>query len=438
MGFSSGGSFQQGLSGLNAAQRGLEVIANNVSNASVVGFKGSEAEFSDVFARAFNGARSTNGIGLGTSLAAVTQNFKQGNISVTGNPLDLAISGTGFFKVKADNGDNIYTRNGQFTLNNEGLIVNARGDRLQGFPVDAATGRPSDVAQPILVPRGSIPPVATRSGSLELNLDARATPIAPALVFDPANLNTFNNSTSLTIYDELGGEHIMGVYMRKESDNLWNVYATVDGTQVDIAKGTYTPTVAPAPPLGAELEYGVDGLLEDLANGNLTVDLSRFVEANNDVPFSSTGLAPNQFTFDMSKTTQYGSSFAIQNLRQDGFESSPFAGFDVGADGMLTISYANGQLVNHAQIGLYRFPNPEGLQPVGSNGWLATNSSGPELVSLSEDTAFGIIQSGALEESNIDLTAELVAMISAQRVYQANSQTIKTQDSIFQTITNLR
>ncbi|MEW6206487.1 MAG: flagellar hook protein FlgE [Pseudomonadota bacterium] len=437
MAFSAGGSFQQGLSGLNAAQRGLEVIANNVSNASVVGFKGSEAEFSDVFARAFNGARSTNGIGLGTSLAAVTQNFKQGNINVTGNPLDLAISGTGFFKVQAGNGDNIYTRNGQFTLNNAGVIVNSRGDKLQGFPVDAATGRPSDVAQDILVPRGSIPPAATRSGRLELNLDARATAIDPALAFDPANLNTFNNSTSMTVYDELGGAHIMAVYMRKEASNDWSVFATVDGTQVDIGTAPVAVTAAPAQSTAATLQYGVDGLLTTPNTGNLTVDMSRFVTASG-VPFSSTGTAPNQFTFDMSNTTQYGSSFVVQNLGQDGFESSPFAGFDVGADGMLTISYANGQLVNHAQIGLYRFPNPEGLQPVGSNGWLATNSSGPELVSLSEDTAFGIIQSGALEESNIDLTAELVAMISAQRVYQANSQTIKTQDSIFQTITNLR
>lgn len=437
MAFSAGGSFQQGLSGLNAAQRGLEVIANNVSNASVIGFKGSEAEFSDVFARAFNGARSTNGIGLGTSLAAVTQNFKQGNINVTGNPLDLAISGTGFFKVQADNGDNIYTRNGQFTLNNAGVIVNSRGDKLQGFPVDAATGRPSDVAQDILVPRGSIPPAATRSGRLELNLDARATAIDPALTFDPANLNTFNNSTSMTVYDELGGAHIMAVYMRKEASNDWSVFATVDGTQVDIGQAPVAVTTAPAQSTSASLQYGVDGFLTTPNSGNLTVDMSRFVTASG-VPFSSTGVAPNQFTFDMSRTTQYGSSFVVQNLGQDGYESSPFAGFDVGADGMLTISYANGQLVNHAQIGLYRFPNPEGLQPVGSNGWLATNSSGPELVSLSEDTAFGIIQSGALEESNIDLTAELVAMISAQRVYQANSQTIKTQDSIFQTITNLR
>lgn len=305
MAFSAGGSFQQGLSGLNAAQRGLEVIANNVSNASVVGFKGSEAEFSDVFARAFNGARSTNGIGLGTSLAAVTQNFKQGNINVTGNPLDLAISGTGFFKVQAGNGDNIYTRNGQFTLNNEGVIVNSRGDKLQGFPVDAATGRPSDVAQDILVPRGSIPPAATRSANLELNLDARATAIDPALAFDPANLNTFNNSTSMTVYDELGGAHIMAIYMRKEASNDWSVFATVDGTQVDVGTAPVAVTTAPAQSTSANLQYGVDGLLTTPNSGNLTVDMSRFVTASG-VPFSSTGTAPNQFTFDMSNTTQYG------------------------------------------------------------------------------------------------------------------------------------
>ncbi|HEX4917744.1 MAG TPA: flagellar hook protein FlgE [Limnobacter sp.] len=433
----AGGSFQQGLSGLNAAQRGLEVIANNVSNASVVGFKGSEAEFADVFARAFNGARSTNGIGLGTSLAAVTQNFKQGNINVTGNPLDLAISGTGFFKVQAANGDNIYTRNGQFTLDNASYIVNSRNDRLQGFPIDSATGRVSDVAQDIIVPRGAIPPAATTTSNLEVNLDARQDPIAAALTFDPANLNTYNNTTSMTVYDELGGEHIMSIYMRKEASNSWSVYATVDGTQVDVGLTPVPVTVAPAQSSAGALTFGVDGRLVTPNDARLTVDLSRFVTASG-VPFSSTGASPNQYTFDMSSTTQYGSSFSVQNLGQDGFEASPFAGFDVGADGTLTISYANGQLVRHAQIGLYRFPNPEGLQPVGSNGWLATEAAGPELVSLSADTAFGIIQSGALEESNIDLTGELVAMISAQRVYQANSQTIKTQDSIFQTITNLR
>ncbi|WP_370262928.1 flagellar hook protein FlgE [Limnobacter sp.] len=433
-----GGSFQQGLSGLNAAQRGLEVIANNVSNASVVGFKGSQAEFADVFARAFNGVRSTNGIGLGTSLAAVTQNFKQGNINVTGNPLDLAVSGTGFFKVKAaGNGDNVYTRNGQFSLDKDSFIVNSKGDRLQGFPIDSTTGRVADVSQDIRVSRAAIPPKASTTSSLEMNLDARATAISGAIPFDPANLNSYTNTTSMTVYDELGEEHIMSVYTRKESTNNWSVYATVDGTQVDVGLSPVTPTVAPAQSAAGALAFGTDGRLTTPTNASFVVDLSRFVTASGRA-FSTTTATPNQYSFDLSSTTQYGSSFAVQNLSQNGYEASPFTGFDIGADGMLAVSYANGQIVRQAQIGLYRFPNPEALQAVGANGWLATEAAGAELVSLSEDTAFGIIQSGALEDSNIDLTAELVAMISAQRVYQANSQSIKTQDSLLQTITNLR
>ncbi|HEX4843692.1 MAG TPA: flagellar hook protein FlgE [Limnobacter sp.] len=433
----AGGSFQQGLSGLNAAQRGLEVIANNVSNASVVGFKGSEAEFADVFARAFNGVRSTNGIGLGTSLAAVTQNFKQGNINVTGNPLDLAISGTGFFKVNASNGDSLYTRNGQFSLDRDSYIVNSKGDRLQGFPIDSVTGRVADVSQDIRVSRAAIPPKASTATTLEVNLDARATAISGALAFDPANLNTYNNTTSLTVYDELGEEHIMSVYTRKDGNNNWSVYATLDGTQVDVGLAPVTPTVAPAQSASGTLLFGTDGRLVTPTNASFTVDLSRYTTASGKA-FSTLGGTPNQYTFDLSTTTQYGSSFSVQNLSQNGYEASPFTGFDIGSDGMLSVSYANGQIVRQAQIGLYRFPNPEALQAVGANGWLATEAAGAELVSLSEDTAFGVIQAGALEESNIDLTAELVAMISAQRVYQANSQSIKTQDSLLQTITNLR
>ncbi len=433
----AGGSFQQGLSGLSSAQRGLEVIANNVSNAGVVGFKSSDAEFSDVFARAFNGVRSTNGIGLGTSLSAVTQNFKQGNINVTGNPLDLAINGTGFFKVTATNGEAIYTRNGQFKLDNNGIIVNSRGDKLQGFPVDIATGRVADVASQVRISQAAIPPAATSTAGLEVNLDARATAISGAIAFDPANLNSYNNSTSMTVYDELGQEHVMSIYMRKDAANTWNVYATVDGNQVDVGLAPVTPTVAPAAPSAGTLSFGLDGRLGTPANAQFTVNLSRYVTATGNA-FSSLGASPNSYTFNMGTSTQYGSAFVVQNLNQSGYAASPFTGFDVGADGSLVVSYANGQIQKQAQVGLYRFTNPEGLQPVGSNGWLATDAAGSELVSLSEETAFGLIQSGALEESNVDLTAELVAMISAQRVYQANSQSIKTQDSLLQTITNLR
>lgn len=433
----AGGTFQQGLSGLNAAQRGLEVIANNVSNASVVGFKGSDAQFSDVFARAFNGARSNNAIGLGTTLSAVKQSFKQGNINVTGNPLDLAINGTGFFKVNATSGEMVYTRNGQFQRDSDGYIVNSKGDILQGFPIDTTTGVVSDVAQNLQVSEASIPPSASRDTTLQVNLDARATAVSSSVTFDPANVNTYTKSTSMTVYDELGQSHTMSMYLRKESTNNWSVYAALDGTQVDVGVAPVTPTALPAQSAAGALAFGVDGLLTTPANAEFTVDLSRYTTATG-TAFSSTGTSPNTFTFDMSDSTQYGSSFAVENVKQDGYASSAFAGYSVGTDGTLTLSYANGQLVDVAKVGMFKFQNPDGLQAVGANGWLATEAAGAELVSLSNETAFGLIQSGALEESNVDLTAELVAMISAQRVYQANSQSIKTQDSLLQTITNLR
>jgi len=431
MGF--GGTFQQGLSGLNAAQRGLEVIANNVSNANVIGFKSSQAQFADVFARAFSGGSGGNNIGLGTQLSGVQQSFKQGNLSVTGNPLDLGINGEGFFKMDSVSGEKVYTRNGQFKLDSAGNVINAKGDFLLGFPFDSSTNRPLDNPARILIPQGSVAPSSTKATSLELNLDARKDEITAA--FDPADLSTYNDSTSMTVYDQLGESHVFSVYFRKTdaATNTWEVQSTLDGevVQVNDEAGAANNT----------LTFNADGTLDTASgNGKFQIDLAGYVSSATGKPFSlaAAPLAADTFTFDMSNVTQFGSAFAVQNIDQDGYESSPYSGFDVGADGTLTVSYANGQTKDIAKIGLFKFKNPEGLQPLGSNGWLATEAAGPELISLSDETAFGVIQSGALEEANVDLTAELVAMISAQRIYQANSQSIKTQDSLLQTISNLR
>jgi len=431
MGF--GGTFQQGLSGLNAAQRGLEVIANNVSNANVIGFKSSQAQFADVFARAFSGGAGNNAVGLGTQLSGVQQSFKQGNLSVTGNPLDLGINGEGFFKMDSINGEKIYTRNGQFKLDNAGNVVNNRGDYLLGFPLDEKTLRPLDNPTRIQIPQASIPPSATQASSLELNLDARKKVITDP--FDPANLATYHNSTSMTVYDQLGKSHVYSLYFIKtdEATSQWDVKATLDGEVVTLND----ETGAAAPPL----KFNLDGTLDTTAfNGKYQVDLTNYVGSPNGGEFSLAAppLPANTFSFDMSKITQFGSAFAVQNLDQDGYESAPYSGFDISENGTLKVNYANGESKDIAKIGLFKFKNPEGLQPLGSNGWLATDAAGPELISLSDETSFGIIQSGALEEANVDLTAELVAMISAQRIYQANSQSIKTQDSLLQTISNLR
>ncbi|MDX1667883.1 MAG: flagellar hook protein FlgE [Limnobacter sp.] len=410
----SGGGFQQGLSGLNAAQRGLEVVSNNISNANAIGFKSSSAEFADVFARSFDGASSASrtSIGLGTKLNAVQQNFTQGNITVTGNPLDLAINGTGFFKVNSTSGEVVYTRNGQFSTAANGNVVNSKGDTLQGFAIDQTTGRPADVSTTINIPQAAIAPSATAATTLEVNLDAREAGTATA--FSATDLTSFEHSTTLSVFDQLGEDHTMNVYFKRTpATNTWQVFGRIDGTDVTLTPATVT--------------FNADGNLTGTTQ--LTVDATAF-----DPAFSAT----NTYTFDLANSTQFGSAFQVQNLSQDGYSSAPFSGFSVGADGVLTVNYANGETKDVYKVGLFKFKNPEGLQPIGASGWLATDAAGPELVSLSDETAFGTIQSGALEEANVDLTAELVAMISAQRVYQANSQTIKTQDQLLQTITNLR
>ncbi len=410
------GSFQQGLSGLNAAQRGLEVISNNVSNASAIGFKGSSAEFSDVFARSFDGGNNSRAsIGLGTKLSAVNQKFTQGNITVTGNPLDLAINGTGFFKVQTDDGELVYTRNGRFSLDSEGNVRNSNGSLLQGFPIDQTTGLLSNVSTAINIPQAAIRPSATGTSSMTANLDSRQAGTATA--FNPTDLTSFEHSTSFNVFDQQGADHTLQVYFKRQvGTDTWNVYAQIEGTNVTLAPAT--------------VSFDINGQIN--APSQISVDATAFD------PLFSAGPPANTFTYDLSGSTQYGSAFQVQDLSQDGYASAPFSGFSVDAEGMVSINYANGQIVDIFKVGLYKFKNPEGLQPVGSTGWLATPAAGPELVSFSEETAFGTIQSGALEEANIDLTAELVAMITAQRVYQANSQTIKTQDQLLQTITNLR
>ncbi|NJM31727.1 MAG: flagellar hook-basal body complex protein, partial [Limnobacter sp.] len=269
--------------------------------------------------------------------------------------------------------------------------------------------------------QGAIPPSATTTSALQVNVDARLAGTATA--FNPTDLNSFEHSTSMTVYDQLGDDHTLSVYFKRQvGTNIWEVHARTDGVNTPM---TSTVPVGTNPAL---VQFDVDG---NLVAGTvaLTVDTTALPVAFNPA---------NSFTFDLAKSSQFGSAFQVQDLSQDGYTSSPFAGYDVGSDGNLSITYANGEVRDIFKVGLFKFKNPEGLQPIGSSGWLATEQAGPELISLSEETAFGTIQSGALEEANVDLTSELVAMISAQRVYQANSQTIKTQDQVLQTITNLR
>ena len=404
-------SFQQGLSGLFAAARNLDTIGNNVANANTVGFKGGSAMFADVYANSLGGG-GQSAPGIGVAVTGIQQSFVQGNISTTSNPLDMAINGGGFFRMDT-NGTINYTRNGQFHLDKDGYIVNASSAKVTGYGVDASGNIVISDAGPLKVSLAQLQASASTTANIGLNLDAREPINASA--FDATDPSTYNKATSMSVYDSLGNPHAFNTYYVKTSANTWNVYGAMDGTALPASIG--------------QLKFNSDGTL-DTAATTLPFSLS--------VPLTNGATTPFAFTLDFNGATQFGSQFAVNTLQQDGFSSGQITGYSVGQDGVIKGNYSNGQTRTLGQFLLASFPNPTGLQPLGNNAWAETAASGQPVAGAPGAGNLGVVQSGAVEESNVDLTQELVDMITAQRVYQANAQTIKTQDAVMNTLVNLR
>ena len=411
-------SFQQGLSGLNAAARNLDVIGNNVANSNTVGFKGSRAVFSDVYAASLSGSGGT-GIGIGTSVAQIQQLFTQGNVTVTNNPLDLAINGGGLFRMASPSGVT-YSRNGQFHLDNQGVIVNSESLALTGYPVDAQGNVVTSAPQPLQITRGDISPKETSQFNAVVNLDSRAPALAAA--FNAADPSTYTSSTSGTVYDSLGNQHVLSLYFtRTPVAGQWNVQAVVDGglpADVDFGAGAGNPLT---------LNFDTSGVLttpSPAATALMTV--------------SSGAVTPISVDLGFAGSTQFGAGFGVNALTQDGYTSGRMTGFNISSDGRVLGQYSNGQAKTMGQVVLGNFSNPQGLQPLGKNQFAETGDSGQAVISTPGSGSMGVLQSAAVEDSNVDLTQELVNMITAQRVYQANAQTIKTQDQVLQTLVNLR
>jgi flagellar hook protein FlgE len=405
-------SFQQGLSGLNVAGKNLAAIGNNIANASTVGFKSSRAEFADVFANSLAGGSGTQ-IGIGASLAAVRQQFTQGNIITTSNPLDIAINGGGFFRLST-NGVPSYTRNGQFALDADGYIVSASGARLTGYVADQAGQVFATTPGDLRISLANISPQATSNSRVAVNLDSRET--VRTLPFDINDGATYNSSTALTVYDSLGNANTLTLYFRKTAANTWDTYGAANGAALNANA-----------PLGT-LSFGSDGLL----TANSIVNVA--------IPLTNGAATPLTFplTFPASTMTQFGVNFAASELMQNGFTTGRIAGFSVGEDGTILGRYTNGQTRAMGQVVLANFINPQGLAAMGNNQFAETADSGQALVASPGSGSLGSLQAGSLEEANVDLTEQLVAMITAQRNYQANAQTIRTQDQVMQTIVNLR
>jgi flagellar hook protein FlgE len=515
-------SFQQGLSGLNAAAKSLDVIGNNIANASTVGFKGSTTQFADVYASALNGAGGSSA-GIGVKVAGIAQQFTQGNIEASNNPLDIAINGAGFFRIEQA-GVVQYSRNGQFSLDKQGYIVNAQGAKLTGYGLGANGQLAAGAPVPLRIDTSNQPPKVTTEAEIELQLDSRSE--APSVEpFDPAETRSYNKQVPMSVYDTLGNPHVLSTYyVRDKIDpSVWNVYAAKDGIEigalnavgttqtnaasvsantawnnannavpkvpatVTAAAGAYATAAADAvvasatsadstyaattnaadvraaaaaaaavpgatplqidaaitkalkmtgTPVGA-LKFDTNGALNMATTGDDPVFNGKF---NIEIPVvPATGAEPVlKMQVDFAGTTQYGEATSENRLEQNGYKPGALQRFTTGADGTILGQYSNGQTKALGQVVLANFTNPNGLEPLGNNAWAESSNSGIPLIGIAGTGGMGVMQSGATEASSVDLTAELVNMITAQRVYQANSQTIKTQDSVLQTLVNLR
>ncbi|MBB3117763.1 flagellar hook protein FlgE [Pseudoduganella violacea] len=511
--------FQQGLSGLNAADISLKTIGNNIANASTVGFKGSVAQFADLYANSLNGV-SGNNPGIGVSVARLAQQFTQGGIETTNNPLDISINGGGFFRTVV-NGAVQYSRNGQFLLDKNGGIINAQGAQVTGYLANKDGVILSGAPVPLVIDSSDLKPKPTDNANFSINLNSRDE-LPVKTPFSPTDPTSFNKQTSLNVYDSLGNAHVMGVYYVKTAPNTWDVYMSNDGVElqtqkvladaaatdpVKLARQAYYDAVVAVPQgdiLAANIGYA-NALGEALEAAILAIDPGADVTKLNAMwkdPATNIGnrgntnpdeigatmatafmvpavkqstlvfdrsgamdltamaaltppqklpltvslpifpdlgsVQPMTIKVDFAGTTQYGAPTSEKASTQDGYSAGSLERFAADEKGVIIGQYSNGKSRPLAQIVLANFASPDGLVPLGNNAWAESSASGAPQVGVPGDGKMGKLRSSSVEVSNVDLTRELVNMITAQRVYQANAQTIKTQDSIMQTLVNLR
>ncbi|MCP3720789.1 flagellar hook protein FlgE [Paraburkholderia sp. CNPSo 3281] len=410
--------YQQGLSGLAASSNDLDVIGNNIANANTVGFKQSTAQFADVYANTI--ATSVgNQIGLGASLQTVQQDFAQGTISTTGQALNVAINGNGFYQM-SNNGTITYSRNGVFQLDKNGFITDASGNDLMGYAASSTGVVNTAQTVPLQVPTTNIAPVATKNITAQLNLNAQAT-TPTTTPFSATDSSSYTYSTSVTAYDTLGGTQTVNMYFAKDATSgQWTVYAGQAGSVEKLGTAQFSSS-------GALQSITADPTNTTVSSNGTT----SFTFSINPADGSTT---PQPLTLDLAGTTQYGSANGVNNLAQDGYASGTLSNFSIGADGTITGNYSNGQTMALGQIVLANFNNPNGLVNLGGNQFQETAASGVAQVSTPGSTNHGTLTGGALEASNVDLTNQLVDLITAQRNYQANAQTIKTQQTVDQTL----
>lgn len=438
-------SFNIGLSGLYAANKQLDVTGNNIANVATTGFKSSRAEFEDVYSATKLGSGSKT-VGNGVRLSNVSQQFSQGDVNNTGNVLDMGIQGSGFF-VLSNDGSLSYTRAGTFKTDKEGYITNSNGTaRLQGYGVDANGKIINGILTDLRIDTSNLPPQTTSQVSSTINLNSTATVIDQtnaALAFDPNKTETFTKQFTTPVFDSQGNEHSMDQFMVKTGANTWDVYTLIDGRNLDgslptdpvpstmtfDSNGKLTqistpvpPTVPPTVPAPAPV-ISNDLSLAGWVPGKVT-----------DGVWAANGAGSATITISMAKTTQFNADTARLNPFQNGYATGQITNLTIDGSGVLLANFSNQQTKPIGQLALASFTNEQGLQPVGGTSWKETYSSGIPGYDAPQTGTLGSIESNSLEESNVNLTNELVELIKAQSNYQANAKTISTQSTIMQTI----
>lgn len=426
-------SFYTSLSGLNASQTDLNVTSNNIANANTNGFKSSRAEFSDIISStAFQASNTT--AGQGTRVKSISQDFTQGSVDSTGRSLDLLVSGSGFFVTKspAANAQISYTRDGSFTPDNNGNIVDGNGNMLQVLPVDSlgnVTATGVNALQSLHVSSSNGTPKQTSNIDVSITFptdaDLPASRSAYAsgagYTFSPTDANSYNNATSITVYDSGGNAIPATVYYVR--------------TSKPSADGTSTTSTWDAHTFVGDKELTPAQTLTFNAAGTLTSPTAP-IAYDSVQPTGAVG--PLNITVDYGSATKQGAyAFSTTASSQDGNTVGTLNAISVGQDGLVSASYSNGTTVDLGKVAVANFTNPEGLHQAGNTSWTVTGQSGAPQINEVDSDGSSSIASGELETSNVDLTAELVNLISAQRNFQANSKAIDTDKQMFQSIVNI-
>ena len=431
--------YSQALSGLSSASDELDTIGNNIANSSTIGFKSSTTVFADVYANSVStGVTTDQGIGVRT--VGVQQNYGEGGLTTTGNATDLAINGNGFFQLSV-NGVTEYSRDGQFHIDPNGYLINAEGANVTGYPTSAGGVVTTLVPQPIQINEGAMAPSASTSitaGGINIDSSLGVPSVTP---FNPSNASSYTYTAQTQAFDSLGNTHNVVMYFVRDPQPTppvtpatidYSVYATEDGTLIT------PPAPATTPGLVGDMQFSSTGTLVQFSDANGNVNATSPLTVPMTLTSSTGSNTPLPLAVNFQGATAYagvGSSAAVE---ADGYATGNYTGVQIEPDGTVQATYSNDQKVTFGQVVLANFINPNGLKNVGDNAWIATQDSGPASIGTPNTGPLGQLLSGQLEESNVDLTANLVDLITAQRFYQANAQTVKTQNAVDQTLLNMQ